>query len=214
MTDSGHTTRWIEERLSQIANGDDHTFVRHELLQRASAKIERLVASSLRGRPDLARWEQQEDLLQEVLLRVNRAVSDAKPRHAGQFFVIVAQHVRWATIDLIRRHYGAEGQGRHHATEMLDAPGAARAGVPAGGGSGELPSIDLIELHSAVDRLAGDLRDVWQLHIYLGLTQEQAAEQLGVSSKTIQRRIRAAQVQLAGFLDCDRLAEDEPPAAM
>jgi len=195
------TTAWIQSRLDRIAAGQDHTIVRDELLSRASRRIHELVRSAMRSRPDLGRWEQDEDVLQEVLLRLDRAVRDAKPASPGQFFVIVAQHVRWATLDLIRHHFGPEGHGRNHQTGVMDgASGAYQPHAPEPGRPG-VERIDFVRLHDAVDRLPDDERDAWHLFVYLGLTQDQAADHLGVSSKTIQRRVRSAKIRLATELD-------------
>ncbi|GAB4545326.1 MAG: hypothetical protein Tsb0013_03120 [Phycisphaerales bacterium] len=191
------TTVWIQDRLNLIASGEDHTLVRHELLDRASRRIRHLVVSAMRARPALGRWEQDDDVLQEVLIRLDRAVRDAKPANPGQFFVIVAQHVRWATLDLLRHHLGARGHALVHKTGVFTSELAEAKGER----SASAIEIDLYSLHRAVDRLPEEERDAWHLVVYLDLTHDQAAEQLGVSSKTVQRRVRSAKMRLASELD-------------
>ncbi len=194
------TTAWIQDRLDRIAAGQDHTVVRDELLRRASQRIHDLVRAAMRSRPDLGRWEQDEDVLQNVLLRVDRAVRDARPANPGQFFIIVAQHVRWATIDLIRHHFGPGGQSSRHRTAEIDADGVSADPTSPRNGPA-IERIDFIRLHAAVDGLPAEERDAWHLFVYLGLTQDQTAEHLGISPKTVQRRVRSARLQLATRLD-------------
>lgn len=191
-----NTTLWIQNHLDLIAAGQDARAVRDELLRRASRRIMHLVQAAIRAHPGLGRWEQDEDVLQEVLLRLDRAIRDAKPANTGQFFVIVAQHVRWATIDLLRHHFGPEGGGRHHHSGGLDA-----VGEPIEPSVSGTHPLDAIKLHEAVDRLPKNESDAWHLVKYLDLTHMEAAESLGVDTKTIQRRTGAAKSRLARDLD-------------
>lgn len=191
-----HTTQRIERCLLAVAGGRDRTIARNELLACAVRRIREIVRRELRQHPEVGRWEQEDDLVQEVLIRVDRAVQDAKPEFVGQFFIIAAQHARWATVDLIRRHFGPMGRASRHQTgeERVHAA-PERAGE--GGGA---PSIDSLRIHEAVDSLDEELREAWLLRTYAGLTHEAIAELLGISSRTVHRRLTEAKLRLADLL--------------
>jgi len=190
-----HTTQRIERCLLAVAGGESRTMARNELLACAVRRIREIVRRELRQHPEVGRWEQEDDLVQEVLIRVDRAVQDARPEFVGQFFVIVAQHARWATVDLIRRHFGPMGRASRHQTgeeRVHAAPG--RAGERAA------PSIDSLKIHEAVESLDEELREAWLLRTYAGLTHEAIAELLGISSRTVHRRLTEAKLRLAEML--------------
>lgn len=198
---SNNTTARIQSGLDRLAAGADPAGIRNEIIERASRRLRLMVAAALKSRPGLARWEQDEDVLQEVLMRLDRALQDAKPTHAGQVFVLAAQHVRWAVIDLVRKHLGPEGIARRHQTGGIG-DGLAYDSRTGRSESDDLAArLDHVRLHEAVERLAPELQEAWLLHTYLELTQEQAADVFGVSSKTIQRRVREARLALAADLD-------------
>lgn len=195
MGDIGHTTASIQGSLGRIADGNGRTFARDELLESAIRRIRQMVRKEIARSPGVARWEEEDDLVQEVLIRVDRAVQDAQPEHVGQFFLIVGQHVRWAAVDLIRKHFGSHGIGNRHRTGMEPASIAGHQDADLA------EQIDSVKLHEAVDRLDDEHKETWILHVYSGLRQETIAEILKVSTKTVQRRIARAKLNLAKMLD-------------
>ncbi len=195
MGEIGHTTARIQSNLGRIADGEGRTFARDELLDSAIRRIRQMVRKEIARSPGVTRWEEEDDLVQEVLIRVDRAVQDAQPEHVGQFFLIVGQHVRWAAVDMIRKHFGSHGLGRNYRTNVEP---AAIAGQPVVNPDVQ---IDSVKLHEAVDRLDDELKDTWILHVYSGLRQEAIAELLKVSTKTVQRRIARAKLRLAEMLE-------------
>ena len=188
MGDIGHTTASIQGSLGRIADGNGRTFARDELLESAIRRIRQMVRKEIARSPGV-------DLVQEVLIRVDRAVQDARPEHVGQFFLIVGQHVRWAAVDLIRKHFGSHGIGNRHRTGMEPASIAGHQDADLA------EQIDSVKLHEAVDRLDDEHKETWILHVYSGLRQETIAEMLKVSTKTVQRRIARAKLSLAEMLD-------------
>lgn len=189
-----HTTQRIERCLLAVAGGQDRTIARNELLACAVRRIREIVRRELRQHPEVGRWEQEDDLVQEVLIRVDRAVQDAKPEFVGQFFIIAAQHARWATVDLIRRHFGPHGRASRHQT------GEDRVHSAPGRGPDQEAPIDSLQIHEAVDNLSEELREAWLLRTYAGLTHEAIAELLGISARTVHRRLTEAKLRLADLL--------------
>ena len=107
-----------------------------------------------------------------------------------QFLALANQHMRWQLNDLARR---------------LDEQPAAvklREGfvpAPASSDSGITP--DGRRMLEAIDNLPEDEREVFGLVRLQGLTHTEAAEMVGVSAKTVQRRLNRASLMLAEELD-------------
>src|SRR5262249_5928813 len=107
-------------------------------------------------------------------------------------------------IDLARRYQGSEGLGAHHHTDGTD-PAGRLDEIP--DRSGKPETIEgWVAFHEAVERLPEEERQVVELLWYNGLTHEQAAEPLGVATKTVQRRWASARLALR-----DALQGESPP---
>src|SRR5262249_3949834 len=142
------------------------------------------------------------DVLQNAMIRLDRALRDVPPGSARDFYGLATLQVRRELIDLARRHYGPEGWGARHASGQLDGDGG-RDGDANGPGRAAAPEApDLThepgrlaawgEFHLQVDSLPDDEREVFGLVWYQGLTHAEAAQVVGVSTKTVQRRWHSA----------------------
>lgn len=165
-----------------------------ELLAHACERLRRLARKMLGGYPDLRRWEQTDDLLQNALLRLHRALSEVGPKSVRHFFNLAAVQMRRELLDLAARHFGPEGQGANHHT---DGPPAARerGGALDRQAAEEPASLDgWTEFHGRIEALPDDEREVVGLLWYEGLSQEEAAAVLAVSVRTVKRRWQAARL--------------------
>jgi RNA polymerase sigma-70 factor (ECF subfamily) len=187
--DSRQTTR-LQNWLELYRDGDESAL--DELIRHASTRLEKLTRQMLRAHPAVRRWAETGDVLQGALLRLVRAVRQLRPASLRDFFALATQQVRRELVDLARHFYGPQGAGAHHAS------GA--------GENGEVEPVDLsheggvlaewTELHGHIDALPEEEREVMGLVFYQGLTQEEAAQLLGVSVRTVQRRWHAALLSL------------------
>jgi RNA polymerase sigma factor (sigma-70 family) len=133
---------------------------------------------------------QSDELLGAVVERLLKAVPSARPRTVRQFFALVNQHMRWELNDLARR--------------LDEQPAAAELNeglVPAPPDSGSVLTPDGRRMLEAIDRLPEEEREVFGLVRIQALTHGEAAEVLGVSAKTVQRRLNRSLVLLAKELD-------------
>ena len=126
------------------------------------------------------------DLIHEVYLKLaaQRSVpwTDRK-----QFFALAAQAMRRILVDYARRHRRLRDRVRY---DSLDAdnsmPGSPRAIRLAGSQRAD----DLLELDAALDRLAAvnaRLAQVVECRFFAGYTEEETAEALGVTARTVTR---------------------------
>jgi RNA polymerase sigma-70 factor (ECF subfamily) len=155
----------------------------------------------LRSYPQVGRWEQTDDVLQNALIRLCRALEDITPESTRHFYNLAALQIRRELLDLADRHQGPHGMGANHHT---DPTGGAVAGQP-DVDEGPETVAEWAEFHRLIEQLPDEEREVFALLWYQGLTQEAAAELLGISLRTLKRRWQAARLTLA------RLCSGEVP---
>jgi RNA polymerase sigma factor (sigma-70 family) len=133
---------------------------------------------------------QPDELLGAVVERLLKAVPSARPRTVRQFFALINQHMRWELNDLARR--------------LDEQPAAVELNeglVPEPPPSGSVLTPDGRRMLAAIDHLPEEEREVFGLVRIQALTHGEAAEVLGVSAKTVQRRLNRSLLLLARELD-------------
>jgi RNA polymerase sigma-70 factor (ECF subfamily) len=146
-----------------------------------------------RSYPRLARGPvnlEADDLLGAVVERLLKALEKARPENVRQFFALANQHMRWELNDLAR-HLDEKG----HAVELVEGNALAAAS------SGSSLSLDARRMLAAIESLPEEEREVFSLVRIQGMAQTEVAEMLGVSSKTIQRRLTRSMLLLSETLD-------------
>jgi RNA polymerase sigma factor (sigma-70 family) len=167
-----------------------------ELLRAVGCRLERLAHAMLQRFPNVKRWADTDDVLQGASLRLLRTLEKLRPESTRDFFNLAAVHVRRELLDLARHFGGREGLGANHASV---APGA--AGHPADLAPARADDFDDLDrwaaFHAAVEQLPVEQREVVGLVFYHGWTQEQIAELLGVTDRTVRRYWQTACLALA-----------------
>ena len=87
----------LQSLIEQSLNGDPATHA--ALLQHACDRLLRLTRKMFHGYPQLRRWEQTDDVFQNAMLRLHRALPVVRPESARHFFNMAAQQVRWELLD-------------------------------------------------------------------------------------------------------------------
>ena len=118
-----------------------------------------------------------------------------------QFFALVNQHMRWELNDLARR-----------LDEQSTAVELREGLVPAPASSDSILSPDGRRMLDAIDKLPEEEREVFDLVRIQGLTHAEVAEVLGVSAKTVQRRLNRSLMLLAKELEDLRRAREPGPS--
>ncbi len=154
----------------------------------------------LKGYPRVGRWEQTGDVLQNALIRLDRALRTTVPLTSADFFRLAAAQIRRELIDLARHYSGPEGPGAHHSTcaGPSDPVGWMDQATDRTHEPGRL--LDWTEFHRSIETLADEDREIFDLLWYQGLTQVEAARILGLSERQVNRRWMAARLRLADTL--------------
>jgi RNA polymerase sigma-70 factor (ECF subfamily) len=142
---------------------------------------------------------ESEELLSAVVERLLKAMRNVRPETVRQFFALVNQHMRWELNDLARRLDQSA-----HAVELLDSAVAAPEES-----SPSVASVNTLRILQAIDDLPEEEREAFNLVRIQGLNQSEAAEVIGVSSKTVQRRLTRGLLHLK-----DQLSNMVPPAIL
>jgi RNA polymerase sigma-70 factor (ECF subfamily) len=189
----------IQSCIDRIRSGDESA--RDELLAHASERLTRLTRKMLRDFPGVHRWEQTDDVLQNAVLRLCRALGAVQPPTVADFFRLAAAQIRRELLDLARRYYGAEGLGAHHAS-IAGADQSLAAAGPDPRDTTHDPSrlAAWTDFHREVESLPAEEREAFDLLFYQGLSQAEAAVVLDVSERTIKRRWQAARLRLVQAL--------------
>lgn len=186
-----HTTSLLA-MLTRYREGD--TSALNELLLRIHGRLAGWTRKMLRSYPVVKDNEQTDDVLQNALLRLTRALQAVQPTSSGEFFGLAAELIRRELIDLARYY-------RRRAGINQRLPVAVGAKVDPGDPC-QQASQDLdrwTAFHEAIDGLPTEQRQVFSLTFYNGLSQAEIARALGVSDRQVRRLWRAA---------CMRLNED------
>lgn len=162
--------------LSAIEQGDPRAaeqllpLVYHELRQLAAQKLAREMPGQTL---------QATALVHEAYLRLVGGPSDASSpswNSRGHFFAAAAEAMRRILVERARHKRALKAGGSLHRRDLAEIePAIAESGV------------DLLALHVALEKLeATDKRkaDVVKLRFFVGLTVEEAAQALGISTST------------------------------
>lgn len=211
--DHERTTAVVQRYLDELAGlrGDAPAEpVIRALLGSSVDRLHWLCAAMLhRSYPRLMRPPlnlQADEMLSSVVERMLKAMREVRPQTVRQFFGLANQHMRWELNDLARRLDHEE-----RAAELRESRVAAPHAPASVDGSTSRASPNTRRILEAIERLPEEEREVFGLVRIQGMTQPDAARVLGVSSKTVQRRLNRGLMMLAEQLgDLQRSAPALP----
>jgi len=166
----------VTHLLARVSAGDDEAVER--LFPLVYQQLRQAAEAALRAeRP--GHTLQPTALVHEAYLKL--VGSGGIPvRDKGHFLSIAARAMRQILVDHARRR-GAQKRGRGETPVPLDFPVA---------DSGTMAVDELVALDDALEQLSAKsprLRSVVELRFFAGLNEEQIAESLGITTRTVQR---------------------------
>src|SRR5215471_8138577 len=176
------TTAAVQRYLDALAGDHPAEPIVRALLDRSVRRLQLLCTSLLYRKyrrltlPPLNL--QPEEMLDAVVERLLKAMRTVHPQTVRQFFALVNQHIRWELNDVARR-----------LDEQPTAVEVREEMVPAPVSSGSVLTPDGRRMLKAIDDLPEEEREVFGLLHVQALTQGEAAEVLGISVRTVQRRL-------------------------
>lgn len=190
-TDS--TTVRLERSLNKVREGDQAA--KAECLEVIRQRLVVLASRMYFRSPNLRQRFQAEDLLQESLIRLWRAMEGTVPASIADFMGFAAIQMRRALIDLIR-----SDAGRYVSRPVTRAQGEPVDSCDTTCGSPDELAV-WSEFHIAVEQLPDPYRTVFDLLYYHELSQAEVAGIMNVSVRQVQRYWREARLKVRTTLD-------------
>jgi RNA polymerase sigma-70 factor (ECF subfamily) len=177
----------LQRCLDRWHNGDEAA--RNELLQHACGRLLRLARKMRKDFSGLRHSDDTDDVLQNALIRLNRALQQVTVHSLKDFFHLAALQIRRELLDLVKHH------ARVRRREVR----------PDGPGPNLEPSDDTYdpnrlalwtEFHRQVEALPEKEKEVVDLLWYQELTQAEAAGVLKIDVRTVKLRWAKARMKL------------------
>ena len=176
-----------------IRHKDGDVAANGEILIHCQRRLKILTRRMLQRYPRVREWEETSDVFQNVIFRLMSSLQELKFETPTDFFRLAARQINWALIDLARKNRpGLQGEWDSiEVTGKLNGPSA----------EDDPAKLALWEdIHVKIAALPEELRVVFDLLYYQGLTQEATATLLNVSIRTIKRRWLEARLRLMSEL--------------
>lgn len=200
---SGTTVR-LEACIARLGAGDKTAC--DDLIAFACERMQGMARRMLKRFPNVRRWDETGDIVQNAAIRLYRTLGNITPRDARGFLGLAAVHIRRELLDLARKHAGPESYAANHDTNYQRHDGQEWARVDEAADRAE--SLDQLarwsRLHESADRLPEDEKELFHLVWYLGANQEEAARMLDCSVRTVKRRWESVKRSLAESLEGEK----------
>lgn len=191
-----YTTAHVANLLDKLRAGDAGSI--QALLEASMRRLQVLAKRISHNIPQVKRWEQTDDLVQNSMIRIWKALDKHRPATPLDYYRLASTIIRRELIDLSRHYYGAEGLGANQARTSAPMDSQYVSPVENKFDQTHEPSnlASWTEFHSYIDSLDDEQRSLFDLLWYQDLTLTEAAEILGSSERTIRRRWKLARVAL------------------
>ncbi len=180
----------LQRLLDRLHAGDDAA--RDALVQHGVERFRVLARRMFRRQSDLRRIDETDDVLQKALVRLHRALATVKPPDVRAFVGLAARQIRWVLHDLARQAAAARSITSIDGLPPEDEPGAT-AGEPS-------DVAEWSEFHKRIEALPDEEREMFDLLLYEGMSQLEAAALLQTSVRTVKRRWQSARLRLRDAL--------------
>ena len=165
-----------------------------EMLTHFEARLMHLTHLMLAQFPQVQRWEQTGDVFQEAMIRLQKALQMVTPAQPRDLLNLAALQVRRELLSL------AETYQKRARPSHAGAGGSDMPNEPSNGTDGPYELATWTEFHEKAGAMKPELREVFDLVWYDGLSQQQAAAILNMSERTVRGRWQEARQTLSRAL--------------
>ena len=193
---AGGFTLVVKNCLQRIKDGESNA--RIELLEHSCQRLRQLASHMLRGFHELGRWEQTDDVLNQSMMRLHRALKQVVPENPKHYLRLAALQIRRELKDLARKHFGPNGIAAKLNTNSVrqNQTDATRKNELADPTNHPDHLAMWSDLHEHVELLPEEQREVFELLWYHQLTQQETADLLEINRRTVIRRWQSACITL------------------
>jgi RNA polymerase sigma-70 factor (ECF subfamily) len=188
------TTAAVQRYLDALAGDQPAEPIVRALLDRSVRRLQLLCSNLLYRKYRRLTMPpvnlQPDEILDAVVERLLKAMRSVHPQTVRQFFALVNQHMRWELNDVARR-LDEQPSALELREDLVAAPAS----------SGSVLTPEGRRMLDAIDQLPEEEREVFGLMHVQGLMTGEAAQVLGVSVRTVQRRLNRSLLLLARVLD-------------
>jgi RNA polymerase sigma factor (sigma-70 family) len=178
-------TAQVSDCLDRLRAGDPRA--RDSIVELCQTRVRVLVQRMLRRFPGVQRWDQTDDVCQDVVTDLWEALDSLSLDTPSAVLKIAHTMVKRKLIDRARKYAGPLSDAANHATDM------SMDGVR--GGMLHQHAVDRSReglerwtaFQNAIEALPPDEREVFHLVWFLGATQSQIAEVMGISTRSVKR---------------------------
>lgn len=183
---------WVIELQAGRPNAAEPVFTK------VIAAVETRTAAAFRKFARVGRFADLNDVIQGAMLRLLAAMRAIRPESTRHFYALVSTAIRRELLDLIKKYYGPAGPGTRLVGPSVDDRGDPHD--PAAPAEADAELERMTAFHLAVEALPAEPREAYSLRYYHGWSQEDIADLLDVSVRTIHRWQRDAEKRLKAQL--------------
>ena len=188
--------------LDRLAAGE--LTVRDEIISLCADRLRTLAHRMLTGYPTVRRWDDTDDVFQNAVMRLHRALAQVPIRSPRDLMALATTQLHRELIDLARHHAGPMSYAANHGTNIV-----ARGRTP---GQSVVHHVDRMPeaddhidrwtaFHEAIERLPAEQRELFHLVWHLGADQKTVARLLDCSERTVKTRWREVREAVKAALD-------------
>jgi RNA polymerase sigma factor (sigma-70 family) len=200
---TSNTIALVDDCLNHLNSGDHSVLER--LVEHSYERFRVFASRQLRHFPTAKKYNDTQDILHDVLLKMLKKIKSNPPSCAQEFFAIVSRDIRNHLVDQLRYFLGrvdAADESRPSRDKLYGPCDALDIEVQQQ--TYDPSKIQLwTEFHQCADQLPEELRLVVDLMFYQGFTQEESANVLAISRKVLRNRWTKAKLILSEVLPED-----------
>lgn len=187
MSSSPFTTEYLHDLVDRHRAGDRGAG--DELIHAAASRMRKVVQWHLRHSPDLGRWIEEQDLLQNARIRLCHDLRAFQPHSTRHFYDFAAEMIKREVVEVARSLRGPHGLiATHESCSDLGAPTASECSAE------ELEQC--ARFHEAIKGLKDKRGEMFRLAFYHDLPAEVIAKMMDVDVDSVHRGIRRARTDL------------------